>query len=224
MERLGQHQRYEVQLVDRRMLAPNILEARFHRPPRLTFVPGQFMSVFAGDFQRDYTMVSSPSDPTLDFCIGLWPGGRFSEMIRGAKVGDLFRFAGPHGHFIFHRAPKPAVFVATGTGIAPFVAYCRGGAKPSLLLHGVRSPAHLVYDETLRAGSTRYCPCLSRLSETAQRPADAFAGRVTDYLRSALAAGAYDFYLCGRRDMIREATAIIDRRFDGSRLFVEPYD
>ena len=46
----------------------------------------------------------------------------------------------------------------------------------------------------------------------------------TGYLKSELAPGTYDFYLCGRRDMIRDATAVIDGRFGDSRLFIENYD
>ncbi len=224
MERVGEKNAHLLEMVARNILALGICEVRFRRPPQLTFVPGQFMEFVVGDITRDYTMVSAPQDPTLDFCIGIVPGGRFSETIQRAIIGSRFQLFGPSGHFIFHRAKNPAVFVATGTGVAPFVAFCRSGVKEALLLHGAGSPDRLVYGETLRSGVSRYVPCISRLSEKERETIDCHPGRVTDFLEKELPVGAYDFYLCGRRDMIRDATAIIDRRFDGSRLFVEPYD
>jgi ferredoxin-NADP reductase len=45
--------------------------------------------------------------------------------------------------------------------------------------------------------------------------------RVTDFLEQKLSPGSYDFYLCGRGEMVRDATHIIDRRFPGARVFSE---
>jgi hypothetical protein len=38
-----------------------------------------------------------------------------------------------------------------------------------------------------------------------------------------LAPGRYDFYLCGRQDMIRDAIHIVDDRFGDSRIFTEAF-
>ena len=50
-----------------------------------------------------------------------------------------------------------------------------------------------------------------------------FHGRVTDYLRDKLPVTAYDFYLCGRREMIRDVTLLVDERFPGSHIYTEPF-
>jgi len=52
-------------------------------------------------------------------------------------------------------------------------------------------------------------------------PADSFQGKVTQYLAQHLESKAYDFYLCGRREMIREVTLLIDERFAGSLVYTE---
>lgn len=211
----------------RRWLAPGILEVRLSRPAGFAFLPGQFVRVAIADIARDYTMVSAADGDTLDVCIAVVDEGRFSRCIRDAAEGTALQLNGPHGHFVFQGPVNPAVFVATGTGVAPFVAFTRSGeGSAATLLHGVDRPERLIYGDLLRSRLHAYVPCISQAGRTgtADRPADAYAGRVTDYLADRLAAGRYDFYLCGRRAMIRDATAVIDRRFGDSRLFIETYD
>jgi benzoate/toluate 1,2-dioxygenase reductase subunit len=52
-------------------------------------------------------------------------------------------------------------------------------------------------------------------------PADAFGGNVVQYLQQHLEPKAYDFYLCGRREMIWDATLLIDARFPESLVYTE---
>jgi ferredoxin-NADP reductase len=216
--------RFRASLVDRHWLAPGILEVRLGRPADVAFIPGQFLRFAMDGYDRDYTMVSAPDAGTIDFCIAIVDGGRFSGDILAADIGTAFRLTGPHGHFVFQGPVNPAVFIGTGTGVAPFVAFCRSGGADALLLHGVGTPDRLIYRHLLQGAVRGYVPCISQPSETVGLPPNAFSGRVTRYLEQQLKAGTYDFYLCGRRSMIRDATAIIDDRFGDSRLFVETYD
>ena len=41
------------------------------------------------------------------------------------------------------------------------------------------------------------------------------------YLKDKLPVEACDFYLCGRREMIRDATLLVDERFPGSYIYTE---
>ena len=216
--------RFSARLLDRHWLAPGILELRLSRPVGIGFIPGQFMRFVMDGYARDYTMVSSPDAVTIDFCIAMVAGGRFSRDIQKADIEATFQLTGPHGHFVYQGTTNPAVFVATGTGIAPFVAFCRSGVDAGLLLHGVGSPDRLIYRDFLQSALDDYVPCISRSSEKRGRPDNAFTGRVTHYLEQQLKPGTYDFYLCGRGAMIRDVTALIDEQFGDSRLFIETYD
>ena len=224
MERVGGRPRFSASLVDRHLLAPGILELRLTRPEGVTFIPGQFLRFVMDGYERDYTMVSTPDAKTIDFCIAMVDGGRFSSDIQNADIGAIFNLTGPHGHFVFQGPANPAVFVATGTGVAPFVAFCRSGVDAGLLLHGVGTPDRLIYRDILQSALPGYVPCISRPFEKMDRPDNAFAGRVTRYLEQQLTPGIYDFYLCGRGAMIRDVTALIDEHFGDSRLFIETYD
>ncbi len=224
MERLDGKNWVRMDLLSRRWLVPGILEVRFSRPAELTFFPGQFMRFAMDGYERDYSIISAPDAETIDFCVAMLDQGRFSGDILKAELGSSFRLSGPHGHFLFQGPASPAVFVATGTGVAPFVAFCRGGVGEALLLHGVGTPGRLIYRDILQAALRGYIPCISRLTENHARMENAYPGRVTHYLAQQLKPGTYDFYLCGRRAMIREATALIDEQFSRSRLFIETYD
>ncbi len=224
MERVSGMPRHRASLVGRHWLAPGILEIRLARPEGVTFIPGQFLRFVMDGYARDYTMVSAPDAETLDFCIATVDGGRFSSDIQRADSHATFQLTGPHGHFVFQGQANPAVFVATGTGVAPFVSFCRSGVDAGLLLHGVGTPDRLIYRDILQSGLRGYVPCISRRFDKRDRPDNAFAGRVTHYLEQQLTPGTYDFYLCGRGAMIRDVTAVIDRQFGDSRLFIETYD
>ena len=93
--------------------------------------------------------------------------------------------------------------------------------KDALLLHGVSTPDQLIYRHLLEPCLRAYLPCISSPFDARGSLKGAFAGRVTTYLETMLAPDAYDFYLCGQRVMIKEVTALIDDRFDGSRVFIE---
>jgi benzoate/toluate 1,2-dioxygenase reductase subunit len=221
---LAREARHRVRLLARRWLTPDILELRLSRPDGFAFLPGQFLRFWMEGVTRDYTLVSAPDDATMDFCIAMVWGGRFSRALREAAVGDAFSVSGPYGHFIFQGGANPPVFVATGTGVAPFVAFCRSGVTGARLLHGVREPAGLIYRDLLQVRLAGYVACISGPGEASTAGGAFFPGRVTGYLASKLAPGNYDFYVSGRRGMIGDVTALIDTRFPDSRLFVEPYD
>jgi benzoate/toluate 1,2-dioxygenase reductase subunit len=103
----------------------------------------------------------------------------------------------------------------------PFAAV---GWTDALLLHGVGTPDRLIYRDILQSGLREYVPCISRPGEYLDGLDHPFPGRVTRYLEKQLKPGTYDFYLCGRGGMIRDATALIDERFGDSRLYIENYD
>ena len=224
MENVKAKGHFTAVLIARQWLAPGILEFRLQRPSGFDFIPGQFVRFAMEGYQREYTMISEPGAATLDFCVAVEERGRFSNAIQDADIGAGFDFDGPLGHFVHQGPANPAVFVATGTGVAPFVAFFRSGVRGALLLFGIGTPDRLIYKQVLQAGVHACVACISKEGAVDDDHAGRFPGRVTRYLETRLAPGVYDFYLCGRRAMIRDATAIIDRRFEGSRLFIEAYN
>jgi benzoate/toluate 1,2-dioxygenase reductase subunit len=204
-------------------LTENTFEIRFERPNRFDFLPGQKISFIEGGLRRDYTLLGPATAKELALCVRHVPNGRFSPKLARARRGDRFQISVPFGYFTFKASSRPAVFVATGTGIAPFVAYVHAGARGFDLLHGVRTRAALYYRDILAGAAHRYIPCLTGGPCDEPWPR-AFAGRVDQCLATHYPLEEYDFYLCGRNEMIRDATRLIDMRFPGSRVFTEAFD
>jgi len=212
----GDGTRYRATLLERRRLSEKVFELRLDRPAGFLFSAGQGICLGEGSGEREYSLASGPREPALALCIRRVDQGRLSTWLAGVPPGQELAFSGPHGLFTWQESPRTAVFVATGTGIAPFVSMTRDGRAPLVILHGVRAPQELSYREWFTAGAFHYVPCVSAAPATG-----AFHGRVTEWIRGHLAPGGYDFYLCGRREMIRDVTALVDDNFPGSRVFAE---
>lgn len=210
-----------VELIRRIPLAEDIFELAFSRPKGFGFNPGQYIRFRYEGMERDYTLVSTPDESRLRICIQQVLPPNFSARLAACPMGATFEISGPHGFFMHQPSPHPDVFVGTGTGVAPFTAYVRAGVSGFMLLQGAATPDRLIYRDLLSAAAQEYVPCLSRTAEESGR--EVFKGRVTDYLDTKLPKGNYQFYLCGRRQMILDTMDIIDDRFPGSRVFTERF-
>jgi benzoate/toluate 1,2-dioxygenase reductase subunit len=211
---------YASELIERRWLSKKSFEITLTKPKYFRYIPGQWIRLRQSAVERDYSLVSSPTDPNLALCIRNIERGILSAGLSNTPIGSRFKFNGPHGYFTYRPSNRPAVFVATGTGLAPFVSMARSGVAGYILLHGVDSAADLYYAAVFKSAAKQYVPCIS---ETDSLSGEYFRGRVTDFLRKNLAAGLYDFYLCGRREMIRDVTLLVDEKFPGSFLFTETF-
>jgi ferredoxin-NADP reductase len=211
---------YTTKIREHRWLSPGTFELVCERPAAFSFAAGQKIQLVHSGVSREFTIASGPADPEVALCIRQIEGGRMSAALSRLPVGSELSLQGPYGYFTFKPTELQAVFVATGTGIAPFLSMTRSQVKDFILLHGVRRSAELYYRSELTAAASRYVPCISSENDL---PADHFAGRVTDFLETELPRASFDFYLCGSGDMIREVTLIVDDRFDGSRVFAEKF-
>ncbi|MFZ5572346.1 MAG: ferredoxin--NADP reductase [Thermodesulfobacteriota bacterium] len=211
---------HATRLLQRRRLSETAFEISLTKPDGYAFTPGQHLILAAGNLERAYSILSGPADPNLHLIIREVPEGGMSRFLARENIGAPLALSKAAGHFTFRPSPRPPVFIATGTGIAPYVAMARAGISRFLLLHGVRKAQECYYAEELIAAAATYIPCLSE-DATGREPA--FSGRVTSYIATRLAAGAYDFYLCGSSAMIRDATLLIDKRFPGSRIYSERF-
>jgi NAD(P)H-flavin reductase len=210
---------FDSELLQRSALAPGTFEVKLSRPPDFDFKPGQRIRLAGKGMERDYSLAGIPADPELTLCVRRVRGGRFSNDLCKAPAGTRFAVSGPYGYFLFRPSARAPVFVATGTGIAPFVSMVRSGIRGFTLLHGIRAADQNYYAAIWRKTAARYVVCITG-SDALSTPED-FNGRVGDYLLHELAPGAYDFYLCGRTEMIRDVTWIVDDRFEGSRVYSE---
>jgi len=212
---------FVVELLQRSWLSEKTFELELSRPSTFQFRPGQKIRFLHKGLERDYSLVCSPDSPRLSLCVRHVPAGLVSSILATAEIGTSFTLTGPHGYFTFQRSPRPPVFVATGTGVAPFLSMTRAGVAGFAMLHGVQTAEELYYRSDFCAAASLYVPCLSHASPGSALPPGAYRGRVTEYLGEHLPPGAYDFYLCGQREMIRDVTLLVDERFPDSPVYTE---
>jgi ferredoxin-NADP reductase len=173
------------------------------------------------DTSREYTMYSAEDHNVLEFLVREIPEGFFSAKLKSLKTGDTIQIEAVRNyHFII--GPEEAksekfLFVATGTGIAPFHSMVL--THPGLdyrVLHGV---AYLreCYDKNTYAPE-RYISCVSRES------GGNFEGRVTSYLPLIELDGKELIYLCGNNNMIMQVKDIlVAKGHSESRIFTEHF-
>lgn len=92
-------------------------------PKEISFLSGQtIMFQVAAGVNRSMSIASAPSEKTsILVAHDVSPMGPYSQWTLAANKGDPMNFIGPLGAFTLDReSPRKAVFIATGTGVAPF--------------------------------------------------------------------------------------------------------
>lgn len=229
----------EAKIVAKKQLTHDVIELKFESVPAFSFKPGQFISlVIPGkgpggrDIRRAYSIASRPESAGFELCIKIVKGGVGTPWLDSLSVGQSVKGTAPFGDFVWKTAPeRHAVFVATGTGIAPFRAMIFSDAfkahppRSATLVFGARDVQDLLYtDDFAQAiGPSRVVQALSR----PQSEWSGFKGRVTDWLRaheSELDFAATDFYLCGNGAMIQEVKDwLATKGLDKTSVFQEAY-
>lgn len=194
---------------------------RFERKG-LNFTPGQHLVVGtkgAHDF-RQYSIYSSLNDPYFEILVKEVVDGVVTPRLKLLKPGDELELNGPMGHFTLsetRRKSHPVVFIATGTGIAPFKSMI--GSYPAFdyqIIHGVRKAEEAYQSELFP--KDRYILC------TSKDHSDGYFGRVTDYISQQHFAPDTLFYLCGNSQMIFDAMEILrDKGANPKHLIAEVY-
>lgn len=170
---------------------------------------------------RPYSLYSGESDPELEILIRRVKGGRVSPCLADLEPGDAVTVEAPRGQFTLQPVlpGERVLFLATGTGIAPFRSFLR--SRPDLdyfVVHGVRHFADDFGAEFVP--EARRVLCVSGPAV----PQGAFPGRVTDWLDHGPWAGYDRAFLCGNARMIFEAfPRLVDLGLDEDRIHTETY-
>jgi ferredoxin-NADP reductase len=226
----------KARLIESRELAPNTRHFEFESPEwNAAFVPGQFLSVTApvgeDEITRAYSIVSPPDGHRFALCANLVEDGHLSPFLFGLRPGDEIDFKGPYGAFILRRPVSDSIFVATGTGIAPFRSMLsRIPDHPDrhfTLLFGVRHEHGLLYNDEFRALAERYPNFDYR--PTLTRPPENWSGRtgrIQQHTFDALGDRRdVDVYICGLREMVDDLRAKLkETGLDRKRIIYEKYD
>jgi len=93
---------------------------------RFGFVPGQWLSLKVStpdgeEITRAYSIASPPTENgRFAFCLNRVQDGFMSNHLCNLAEGAEITFQGPFGSFILRPPMRDTIFIATGTGMAPF--------------------------------------------------------------------------------------------------------
>ena len=220
--RSGRHNAIVKDVVDITPKYPEtyVIRFGFENEPVFDFEPGQFISIFAEKdgrrISRPYSIASPPENKeSLELCIKVVEGGFMSNYLRTVAPGTRLQSIGPLGRFVL---PEPVradtVFVATGTGVAPFVSMLGhiwannlDGGLDFYLVFGVRYVYDLIYRDLFERWAKEhpnfhFFPTVSR-PETPE-----WKGRV-GYVQKIIQEELKDHadkqvYICGLHDMVEQ--------------------
>ena len=225
-------------LVESRDIAPEVRHFVFEASgvKQLNFKPGQFVSfeatVAGKKITRAYSIASLPSGNQFELCLNLVHEGHFSPHLFSMQPGDSVEMSDPLGFFVIRNPAKDAVFVATGTGVAPFrsmaPAYLNHpDSKQLTLIFGVRREPNIYYRDEFEALAKKH-PNF-RFWTTLSRPEASWSGRtghVQTHLLEAIADRRdLDVYVCGLKAMVDDVRAILkEMGFDRKQIIFEKYD
>lgn len=155
-------QTHLVKVSGREVVAEGTMAFRFEKPEGFSFEPGQAVCFElvdrpsgVGQSHRAFSLVSAPFENTLVVATRM----RDSAFKRGLKAlpdGASIKLEGPFGELTLHDdTTRPAVFIAGGIGITPFISVLRQAAKDGLphrlfLIYSNRRPEEAPFLDELQ--------------------------------------------------------------------------
>ena len=169
----------KARLLGKEEVAAGTMAFRFERPPGFDFQAGQNVLVTlveppeldAQGPSRAFTLASAPHEPELLIATRMRDTA-FKRVLKNAAPGTPVEIDGPNGVMVLHEdAARPAVFLAGGIGITPFLAMARDAAHRRLphrmfLFYGNRRPVDSAFSQELmdlekKNPNYRFIPAMS---------------------------------------------------------------
>jgi benzoate/toluate 1,2-dioxygenase reductase component len=185
----------------------------------VSFLPGQYVRLKpeGQDDWRSYSMANESGASRLVFYVRIVEGGMFSSWLAGeAAPGQSIEVSAPRGSFFLRTDDRPRLFVAGGTGLAPFLAMLRAirngsySGAPTRLLVGVRTGKHLFARDEIEVLKDAFPALEVQYAAESDAPQDCHQGYGTDLIAQLQVDPRTQVYLCGPPPMVeagREAMA-----------------
>ncbi len=203
----------------------------------LDFLAGQFVMAnvlrVGKMVRKPYSIASPPSQKdSLQLIITRVEGGFVSNYFHNMKVGDHLPMDGPYGKFTVKDAHEDLIFVATGTGIAPFrsqiITLFEQGVKNDIwVFFGVRYEDQILYEPEFRALAAKHKNF--HFVPTISRPRPGKWNGETGYVQAAIKKHiadpkGKDVYICGIVPMVEDVKKVTQEMgFAESQVHYEKY-
>ncbi|MDD5765322.1 MAG: 2Fe-2S iron-sulfur cluster binding domain-containing protein [Candidatus Marinimicrobia bacterium] len=204
------------------------LRIRLVNPEEIAFISGQYIQLRSPMYDgressiRAYSIASPPSDRNhVELNIRLVPNGLCSTWIfQHLQIGQKINLTGPYGDFHLSGSSAPAIFIAGGSGMAPFHSILhdligRKIRRDVAFFFGARTQADLFYVDELNRFMQenpwfQFIPALSNEPEDSDWKNE--RGLITDVVaRYFPDCSKHEAYLCGSPGMIDSCLKVLTR-------------
>ena len=223
-ERTAGAARHRATVQRARWMSPTTRDITLELPECATWEAGQYALVRVAPFEwRPYSLASAPGG-TVRLLVDVRTKGMGASWASTTAPGDDVDLELPYGHWLVTtdkdtteaEAPHQRIFIATGTGIAPFLAAFEADRRDDdILIVG--------YSRTEDDLTGRVDTPLPRLIRCVSREAapGTFHGRITDYLNAEGIDPQATYYVCGSARIVRAISRIIQA--GGARVSYETF-
>ncbi|NRP74495.1 Benzoate 1,2-dioxygenase electron transfer component [Ensifer psoraleae] len=182
------------------------------------FLPGQYVNIGvpgSGE-HRSYSFSTAPGQQRIGFLIKKIPGGVMSGWLERAETGTKLELTGPLGSFYLREVERPLLFLAGGTGLAPFLSMLEVLARENSqervhLVYGVTRDLDLVLVDEIEAYAKRLANFTCSTVVAEESSSHPRKGWVTQHMPAeALNGGDVDVYLCGPLPMVDAVRTYFD--------------
>ena len=229
--------KFESEILEVNQETPSVKTIRFSVPEEFEFNPGQFVAFILdtdGKEERRFYSIAKHGKGYIEAAINKVKNGRVSPIIHNWKKEDKVKIHGPLGMFVLKKDAfeKENIFIATGTGVAPFAAMIpkllSGTDKKVILLAGYKHENEIIYDKFFsdlnkNNKNFEYHAVISRPENPQYKGS---IGRVQSLIENHLPHNfAGDVYLCGLYEMIKDVEQmLIQKGIAKERIIFERYD
>jgi len=207
-----------------------LVRIRLVEPETIEFKAGQYVQLETSPYgdnpesvYRAYSLANPPSDNgAVELMIRLVPEGICTTWVfEHLKEGMEVRLNGPYGEFRLSDSDREMVWIAGGSGMAPFWSIVRlmqreNNRRPVTYFFGAVSARDLFLLDELRAvesalPSFKFVPALSKPAESDQWTGE--RGLITEIVERHLTDGpAKEGYLCGSSGMIDASCKVLEAK------------
>lgn len=226
-------------MVNKKTFKPKLLEAKvtnridvtedlliiwITKPDGYAFKPGQYCTIGIDGLERAYSIVSAPHESEMELFVELVPPpeGMLTPEIWKLREGDTVSIR-PRAKGIFTFKPKyqKHLFVATVTGVVPYISILRDylhynqTGHQFYLLFGASYQSEFTYKDEIgkisqsHSDFVKFVPTVSRPQETANSSWTGETGRVNEIVGKYIEQYNLDventlIYACGHPGMIED--------------------
>jgi Na+-transporting NADH:ubiquinone oxidoreductase subunit F len=211
-------------------------------PAEIKYTPGQYVQLLTPVYEKSseevYRAYSVASDPAqkniIDLIIRLVPGGICTTYcFKYLKVGDEVRMNGPYGEFRLTDTAAEMVWVAGGSGMAPFVSILHemknsGNKRRATYYFGANRVEELFLTEQMKQfeknlPNFEFVPVVAETSQDVNWNGE--TGLVTQAVeKNVKNAADCEGYLCGSPGMIDAAIEVLKKLgMDENKIYYDKF-